>query len=233
MNWICLATLLLPLAIDAQSLSFVNLISMIIANGRFVQDNAFYPTSPSPSIDTDSTWNVNPTNCTRDFHQFSQGLASKELWALKSEYRVFLHSPTGTCVRFTFSPGRMGQTAQWIAARKSILDGFTLRVSASFTRPERQRDRTAISHANLYDRQWPFEQDSSGLRPVHAKELQCQRYRGLHQSSYVQRLREGHLSSRSSGTIHIPWINHAANLSTESVHCIETRSPDTTAVLTM
>ena len=89
MNLVFLALLIFPLAIDAQSLSFVNLISMIIANGRFFQDNAFNPTSPYPSIDTGAAWNVNQSNCSRDFHQFSKGLASKELWALKSEYRVF------------------------------------------------------------------------------------------------------------------------------------------------
>ncbi len=74
---------------ESSSVSFVNLIPSIIANGRFVQDNfvdsnlIFNPIVSS--INIDRTFNANQSNCSRDMQLLSHDLIARQIWALKSK----------------------------------------------------------------------------------------------------------------------------------------------------
>lgn len=73
-----------------QSVSFVDILSSIIANGRFVEENYINSNIPLepfiPSIHSDLFVNINTSNCSRDMQILSRDLMSKQIWALKSNW---------------------------------------------------------------------------------------------------------------------------------------------------
>jgi hypothetical protein len=73
---------------EPSSLSFINLIPSIIANGRFVKENIIDSNSilnqTFPSINIDLTFNVNGSNCSRDIQLLYRDFLSRQIWALKS-----------------------------------------------------------------------------------------------------------------------------------------------------
>lgn len=74
--------------VKSSSLSFINIIPSIIANGRFVKENLInskYVLQPVlPKISVDLTLNTNGSNCSRDIQLFARDLVSQQTWALKS-----------------------------------------------------------------------------------------------------------------------------------------------------
>jgi hypothetical protein len=91
MKFFCCFLVLFQIGIKAEppSLSFINLIPSIIANGRFVKehivDSGFNLNSTLPSVHVDLTFNINQSNCSRDIHLLSRDLLSRQIWALKSK----------------------------------------------------------------------------------------------------------------------------------------------------
>ncbi len=87
--------LLFQIGINAESssLSFINLIPSIIANGRFVKENIIdsdlilHPVFPSINIDLTIT--ANSSNCSRDIQLLARDFTSKQTWALKSNFSRF------------------------------------------------------------------------------------------------------------------------------------------------
>ncbi|CAF3405306.1 unnamed protein product [Rotaria socialis] len=73
---------------ESKSVSFVNIIPRIIANGRYVKENInhsnFILNPALPSINVDFLSNANSSNCSRDIQLFSHDLISQQLWALKT-----------------------------------------------------------------------------------------------------------------------------------------------------
>ena len=78
-------------AIDyVHSLSFVDFLSTIIDNGRFVEENYInsnFSIEPFiPTIQSDLFVNMNASNCTRDMQILAFELLEKRIWALKSKF---------------------------------------------------------------------------------------------------------------------------------------------------
>lgn len=104
MNRFYFIFLILQIGIQAEplSLSFINIIPRIIANGRFVKENIdktdFILQPIVPSINTDLLLSTNGSNCTQDIKLLVESLKSKKLWALKSMLDVsFLYSFLNVC----------------------------------------------------------------------------------------------------------------------------------------
>ncbi len=92
MNYsIILVFLILQIGIKAEppAVSFINIISNIIAHAQFVQDNiinssiAFNQTLPW--INQDLALNANGSNCSQDIQLFIRDLTVGKTWALKSK----------------------------------------------------------------------------------------------------------------------------------------------------
>ncbi|CAF2438000.1 unnamed protein product [Rotaria sp. Silwood2] len=86
--WYFFLTIQIGIKAESLSLSFINIIPSIIANGRFVKDNIInsdaiiHPTLPSINIDL--IFNVNGSNCSRDIQLLSHDLINLQAWALKT-----------------------------------------------------------------------------------------------------------------------------------------------------
>lgn len=88
---ICFFFLLLSITyVQSTSWAFVDILSNIIANGRFVEENYInsdIPLEPFiPSIHSDLFGNINTSNCTRDMQILSRDLMNRQIWALKSNW---------------------------------------------------------------------------------------------------------------------------------------------------
>ena len=83
--------LLIGSKVEPTSVSFINLLSSIIANGRFVEENYVNSNFPLdsifPSIDFDRAVNANGSNCSRDMQILSHDLVARQIWALKSRFQ--------------------------------------------------------------------------------------------------------------------------------------------------
>jgi hypothetical protein len=84
--------ILIEIGIKSQSssVSFVNLISSIIDNRRFVQENFvdsdLIVNTGAPLINIDRTFSANGSNCSRDIQLLFHDLATRQIWALKSNF---------------------------------------------------------------------------------------------------------------------------------------------------
>ncbi|CAF1048354.1 unnamed protein product [Adineta steineri] len=86
--WYFFLFLQIQIKVESLSISFVNLIPSIIANGRYVKENLIdsniiFNSKFSP-INIDFTFNANQSNCSRDIQLLSRDFISKKLWALKT-----------------------------------------------------------------------------------------------------------------------------------------------------
>ena len=88
MNILFLFLLLWTSHVQSTSFSFVDILSSIIANGRFVEENYINSNIPLepfiPTIHTELFGNINTSNCSRDMQILSRDLINKQIWALKS-----------------------------------------------------------------------------------------------------------------------------------------------------
>ncbi len=84
---IILLLLIFKIGIKAEplSLSFIDLIPNIIANGQFVQENLIEFNQTLPWINVDLTLDANGSNCSQDIHLLARDLAMRKTWALKSK----------------------------------------------------------------------------------------------------------------------------------------------------
>ncbi|CAF1044534.1 unnamed protein product [Rotaria sp. Silwood1] len=82
--------LIIHIGIQAKplSLSFINIIPSIIANGRFVKENIIQTDAVLhpilPSINVDLILNANGSNCSRDIQLLFHDLINQQTWALKT-----------------------------------------------------------------------------------------------------------------------------------------------------
>ena len=88
--WVFFIIFQIGIKAEPPSLSFVNLIPSIIANGRFVKeyiaDSDFDFNLTIPFVHVDLSFNANESNCTRDIQLLSHDLMSRQIWALKSKF---------------------------------------------------------------------------------------------------------------------------------------------------
>ena len=88
--------LILQIGIKAEppSLSFMNLIPNLIANGRFIQENMIDSSidfnQALPWINLDYQFKANESNCSQDIKLFIRDFNAKKTWALKSKFCFFL-----------------------------------------------------------------------------------------------------------------------------------------------
>jgi len=80
---------------ESSSLSFINLISNIIANGQFVQENIIDSDiefdQTLPWINLDLQFNANESNCSQDIQILVKDLNARKTWALKSKSCFSFH----------------------------------------------------------------------------------------------------------------------------------------------
>ena len=126
---------------DRSSLTFIDLISGVISNARFIEEENLdhwksLENATWPKIDlTRAGANLNESNCSRDLQTFARDLATRQTWALKSKMTAFVvgrnSSASSRC-----SDGRVGKTAEWRHAWESLLDRLDRRMPAPSARFE-------------------------------------------------------------------------------------------------
>ncbi len=78
---------------EPSSLSFINLIPNLIANGQFIQEkiiNSYIEFNQTlPWIYLDHKFNANESNCSQDIQLLVRDLTDRKTWALKSKFYIF------------------------------------------------------------------------------------------------------------------------------------------------
>ncbi|CAF1020152.1 unnamed protein product [Rotaria sordida] len=86
--WYFFLIILIRIKAESLSLSFINIIPSIIANGRFIKENIINSNiilhTTLPSINVDLILNANESNCSRDVQLLAHDLINEQTWALKT-----------------------------------------------------------------------------------------------------------------------------------------------------